>query len=256
VTVNNAIYEVTVAKGGGETSLSGDYTKAISSKINVEFPASLLKKGYNEIALRSTTGSWIIFDALNLETPQGAKLAPASKTIVRAVSTLPYDISGNNQATFKVEVYQHEKPGKLNVTIGSSAAHGWPLDPGFQVLEIPTSVPADGKSTKISFTAEGKQIAQSTLQLKKTPKVTPADYVDLFKGTAHSRWMIAPGPWMPFGMVKISPDNQNDGWLGGYEYTNEYIDCFSHIHEWTMGGLGMMPTIGELRNKPGLDGKG
>jgi predicted alpha-1,2-mannosidase len=256
VTVNNAIYEVNVAKGGGDASLSGDYSKAVGSKLNIEFPASLLKKGYNEIALRSTTGSWIIFDALNLETPQGAKLAPASKTIVRAVSTLPYDISRNNQATFKVEVYQHEKSGKLNVAIGVTAAHEWPLALGFQVLEIPASVPADGKSTKINFAAEGKQIAQSTLQLTKSPKVTPADYVDFFKGTAHSRWMIAPGPWMPFGMVKISPDNQNDGWVGGYEYTHEYIDCFSHIHEWTMGGLGMMPTLGELRTKPGLDGKG
>lgn len=59
--------------------------------------------------------------------------------------------------------------------------------------------------------------------------------------------MIAPGPWMPFGMVKLSPDNQNAGWQAGYQPTFESVGCFSHIHEWTMGGLGMMPANGPLR---------
>lgn len=88
------------------------------------------------------------------------------------------------------------------------------------------------------------------------PGATPADCVDVFIGTSNSRWMIAPGPWMPFSMVKISPDNQPHGWKCGYDYNREYIDCFSHIHEWTMGGLGMMPTIGPIFTHPGLDGTG
>lgn len=70
-------------------------------------------------------------------------------------------------------------------------------------------------------------------------------------GSAHSRWMIAPGPWMPFSMVKLSPDNQNMGWQAGYQPTFETLGCFSHIHEWTMGGLGMMPTNGKLFTKVG-----
>ena len=78
-----------------------------------------------------------------------------------------------------------------------------------------------------------------------------ADYVDTKIGTAHSRWMIAPGPWMPFSMVKLSPDNQNKGWQAGYQPTFETLGCFSHIHEWTMGGLGMMPTNGKLFTKVG-----
>lgn len=63
--------------------------------------------------------------------------------------------------------------------------------------------------------------------------------------------MIAPGPWMPFSMVKLSPDNQNKGWQAGYQPTFETLGCFSHIHEWTMGGLGMMPTNGKLFTKVG-----
>lgn len=56
---------------------------------------------------------------------------------------------------------------------------------------------------------------------------------------------------MPFSMVKLSPDNQNKGWQAGYQPTFETLGCFSHIHEWTMGGLGMMPTNGKLFTKVG-----
>ena len=56
---------------------------------------------------------------------------------------------------------------------------------------------------------------------------TPADYVDTSIGTGHSRWMIAPGPWMPFSMVKLSPDNQNSGWQAGYQPSIESIGCIS-----------------------------
>src|SRR5690606_7502077 len=77
------------------------------------------------------------------------------------------------------------------------------------------------------------------------------DYIDTRMGTAHSRWMIAPGPWMPFSMVKLSPDNQNSGWQSGYDPVFESIGTFSHIHEWTMAGLGIMPTNGKLKTKIG-----
>src|SRR5690606_963260 len=63
----------------------------------------------------------------------------------------------------------------------------------------------------------------------------------------HSRWMIAPGPWMPFSMVKLSPDNQNGGWQAGYDPTFESIGTFSHIHEWTMAGLGTFPARGPVK---------
>jgi len=79
----------------------------------------------------------------------------------------------------------------------------------------------------------------------------PVDYVDPMIGTSNSRWMLYPGASMPFGMVKLSPDNQEEMWKAGYEYTIESISGFSHLHSWTMGGLLTMPIIGELRTQPG-----
>ncbi len=81
----------------------------------------------------------------------------------------------------------------------------------------------------------------------------PVDYVDPFIGTSTSRWMLYPGPSMPFGMVKLSPDNRKHAWKGGYEYNIENIMGFSHIHSWIMGGLLVMPTVGELKTTPGTE---
>lgn len=49
------------------------------------------------------------------------------------------------------------------------------------------------------------------------------------------------------------PDNEDAHWKAGYEYNVENIMGFSHIHEWTMTGLLMMPTTGDLKIQPGTE---
>ena len=79
----------------------------------------------------------------------------------------------------------------------------------------------------------------------------PVDWVNPSVGTAFPflRWMVFPGPAMPFGMVKLSPDNRGPGrhWQAGYDYKINTLLGFSHIHSWTMAGLLMMPTTGPLK---------
>ncbi len=79
----------------------------------------------------------------------------------------------------------------------------------------------------------------------------PVDLADPFIGTSNSRWMMFPGPAMPFGMVKLSPDNHSNVWNCGYEYIIASISGFSHIHSWSMGGLSIMPTTGDIKTFPG-----
>ncbi len=259
VTINGAIFERDLSPGGSDESLmKGDLQSAKRQVIRIEFPVSLLRPGYNEIALRSTSGSWLLFDALHLEAPAGTRLAPAASTVIRSVTTAPYAVSADKKmpATIRVEVFRTDSPGRLKVQIGKGKTRELTLEPGLQVLEIPAPVSAAGEATRVRLSAEGRLLHEAQLNLSASASATPADYVDVFLGTAHSRWMIAPGPWMPFSMVKIAPDNQTQGWCAGYEYSQEFIDCFSHIHEWTMGGLGVMPCLGELRTQPGLDGAG
>ena len=106
-------------------------------------------------------------------------------------------------------------------------------------------------TSRYEIIADGKLIEEGSILRSPQHIITPADYVDTHMGTAHSRWMIAPGPWMPFSMVKLSPDNEKAGWQGGYDPSIESIGVFSHIHEWTMAGLGMLPVNGPLKIKIG-----
>ncbi len=69
------------------------------------------------------------------------------------------------------------------------------------------------------------------------------DYVDVFVGTSNSRWMLGPYACRPYGMVQLGPDNQNRGWMAGYEYSISNVSGFSHIHAWTMSGLLLMPQV-------------
>ncbi len=258
ITVNGTVFDRELRAGGSEDSLRGNLGLAKPQVVEVEFPASLLRPGYNEIALRSTGGSWLVFDALRLEAPAEVRLASPASTVIRSVSTTTYAVSASKKmpATIRVEVFRAGTPGPLQVQIEDGPSQVLETESGLQAVEVPAPASAPGRTTHVRVSADGQLLHELQLSLQAAPLATPADYVDVFKGTAHSRWMIGPGPWLPFSMVKISPDNQTAGWCAGYEYSIEQVDCFSHIHEWTMAGLGMMPTVGPLRTQPGLDGTG
>nr|MDA3835054.1 hypothetical protein [Spirochaetales bacterium] len=122
-------------------------------------------------------------------------------------------------------------------------------------FEVPMpAVQTTGQSHYEIF-VDGDLYEEGAVERTPQQKITPSGYVDTKMGTAHSRWMIAPGPWMPFSMVKLSPDNQNKGWQAGYDPIFESIHGFSHIHEWTLSGLLTMPVTGPLVTQPGDQNK-
>lgn len=94
-------------------------------------------------------------------------------------------------------------------------------------------------------------IAQIPSAPVKAAAHTPASYVNVFTGTSNSRWMMFPGATLPFGMVKLSPDNQGNVWNGGYEYTTGSISGFSHLHAMALSGLSVMPVTGDLTANEG-----
>ena len=74
----------------------------------------------------------------------------------------------------------------------------------------------------------------------------PIDYVNVFVGTSNSRAMLGPYAGVPYGMVQLGPDNQDQHWMSGYEYALNNINGFTHIHAWMMNGLMVMPTFMDL----------
>lgn len=71
----------------------------------------------------------------------------------------------------------------------------------------------------------------------------PVDLVYPFVDSANSRWFFFSSAARPFGMVSLMPDTQKGGdWGSGYRYNTDTIKGFSHIHEWQLAGVSVMPV--------------
>lgn len=88
------------------------------------------------------------------------------------------------------------------------------------------------------------------------PEKEPVDWVDTQLGATHCRWFFYAPASLPFGMVKLAPTtdayNSMGSWLpNGYDDRHTSIEGFAHIHEFQIGGIVTIPTVGELQTLPG-----
>lgn len=250
VTVNRKEFKFVLPNGKSNAALTGNYDSVSPRKIEIPLDANI-KAGANTIQLKVIEGSWLIFDALRLEGPAGAALEPVNTSAyIREVKAAAYQQSPKNQPLL-IDVEHLKGLPQIAVKLDGKTILQQKLEKGRYKLEVPMPVVAAAKQSTYEILIDGKTIDKGAVTRSPQKIATPADYVDTYIGTAHSRWMIAPGPWSPFSMVKLSPDNEKAGWQGGYDPSIESIGTFSHIHEWTMAGLGTFPVNGTLKTKIG-----
>lgn len=217
--------------------------------ISIPIQPEMLHKGGNEISLTTLDGSWMVFDDLRLEGPESTKLISGRNVFLRSIKAAEYQIekAGKQIQPLLVDVQHLSGKPVLTVKLDGRQIFKSKLDSARYQFEVPMPAVSVGRQSEYQVFSDGKLLESGFVKRAPQELFTPADYVDTRLGTAHSRWMIAPGPWMPFSMVKLSPDNQNAGWMGGYDPSFESVGVFSHIHEWTMAGLGMLPVNGPLK---------
>ena len=86
------------------------------------------------------------------------------------------------------------------------------------------------------------------------PPKRPVDYVDPRIDTHQTRWIFFASASRPFGMVSLSPDTRLEGdWGAGYIYVEPYIRAFSHIHDWQLAGVPVMPVVGRMNGHEGYE---
>jgi len=240
-------------KGQNDSILTGKGAPGAEKLLEIPIEKGIIKKGGNKLTITVLEGSWVVFDQIRLEAPQGAVLTKNDKVFVRSVEPAPYELQKEPEKVqpLLVDVEHLRGNPDLRVEVDEVNIYSTQLDTARYVIEVPVPAVSAKIESSYKILVDEKEIQTGMYERSPQDLQTPADYVDTKMGTAHSRWMIAPGPWMPFSMVKLSPDNQNKGWQAGYQPTFESVGTFSHIHEWTMAGLGMMPTNGELQIKVG-----
>lgn len=253
VTVNDTSWEYQLPKGSGDSTLKGQQTNYSGYKIKIPIPTNVIKKGGNEIKLTSLWGSWLVFDQIRMEGPEGVQISKPGEAFIRNVKAANYEIENNSKPAqpLLVDVQYLKGEPLLTAFVDGHKIFEKKIEQGRYIFEAPMPVVQTSKESNYEIKINNRVFRSGTILRSPQKMITPAGYVNTMMGTAHSRWMIAPGPWMPFGMVKISPDNQNAGWQGGYDPIFESIGGFSHIHEWTMSGLSMMPVNGPLITQVG-----
>lgn len=251
VSVNGESWRFRLPSGSGSQVLQGDYSQSKLQTIEIPLDAGDIQLGGNEVNLTNLEGSWLVFDNLRLVGPEDAVVREEhAGAYLRNIEPADYQLDEDSQPLL-IDLEHLEGTPQLEVLLDSEVIMEKEIEQGRYVLEA--AMPAVRAKTESNYLVklDGRTVAEGVVIREPQPLHHVADYIDTRMGTAHSRWMIAPGPWMPFSMVKLSPDNQNPGWQAGYDPSFESIGTFSHIHEWTMGGLGLMPTAGPLKTKIG-----
>ncbi|MFO8000202.1 MAG: GH92 family glycosyl hydrolase [Marinilabilia sp.] len=218
-----------------------------------EIPPGLIREGGNELTVTILQGSWLAFDQLRLEGPASADLEQPGKLFLRDVQPASYEVNNEDghYQPLLVDVEHIEGTPRLDVQIDGEKVFRKEAETGRYQFEVPMPAVEEEVTSTCVIQADDEVLYDGTVERSPQKPVTPSGYVNTMRGTAHSRWMIAPGPWMPFSMVKLSPDNQNKGWQAGYDPIFESIHGFSHIHEWTLSGLLTMPVTGPLETQVG-----
>ncbi len=257
ITINGKQWKEHLPEGTGKDLPQEDSTGSFGYQIKIPFQSQLIHKGGNEINLTILQGSWLMFDQVRLEGPDDAVVGENNQIFIRKVSPAAYEIKDRKKQhqPLLVDVEHLQGTPKLEVFLDGNLIFSETVETGRYILEAPMPAVSAQKESTYEIKADGAILKRGKIQRSSQELITPADYVDTKMGTAHSRWMIAPGPWMPFSMVKLSPDNQNSGWQAGYDPIFETIGGFSHIHEWTMAGLLLMPTNGPLITNVGDENK-
>lgn len=249
ITVNGQSWKYRIPIINKNNLIEGEISDLSEFLIEITLENRLLRTGGNEINLTILEGSWLKFDQIKLEGPGDVKLTENNNVYIRNVAAANYEIESEIGPVQPLLIDLEHINGKpeLLVKLDDNVILKEIIESGRYIFEAPMPITTFTTESNYEIVINGDLLQSGKVIRSSQKQITPAEYVDTKIGTAHSRWMIAPGPWMPFSMVKISPDNQNDDWQGGYEPTFESIGCFSHIHEWTMAGLGTMPTNGKIQ---------
>jgi len=253
ISINKKLWYFKLKKGSGKALILGKVDKTEEQLITIDISEDLLKEGFNEIEMTILNGSWIVFDQIKLSSDSLVKIQKPKDILLKSIILSSYEIQKGHQRfqPLLVDITHLQGSPVLKVILDSKVILEQNIEKGTYLLEALMPAVSDKKESEYKIFIDNKMIRKGTIVRSPQKIQTSADYVNTLTGTAHSRWMISPGPWMPFSMVKPSPDNQNEGWQAGYDPTFESVGTFSHIHEWTMAGLGIFPTKGKLQTTVG-----
>ena len=207
IKINEESFIRNLPRGAGDASAHGQPDKGREHLLLIEFPSSVLKKGTNEIQIKTLEGSWIIYDHVVLRTPIDFQTGPI-KNVTRLldVYSQPFLIKHKEGKLYQpvlASVMHIGDPVQATVTINRSEPLEQTLQPGFKVIEGFTPAVSGPTTVEVEIKVAGESIGNQITTIKPVRKwevyLLHHSHVDI--GYTHVQTEVERKHWEYFKQV-------------------------------------------------------
>jgi hypothetical protein len=130
---------------------------------------------------------------LEIPVPGDVRLVENNQVYVRSVKAADYEIEEANAQPLLVDVQHLKNLPELKVTLDGEEIFAETVEAGRYTFEAPMPAVESSVKSEYEILIDGTTLQSGKVVRGPKDAITPAGYVDTKIGTAHSRWMIAPG---------------------------------------------------------------
>ena len=166
ITVNGKSHDRRTSPGSGsDASVSGNPEAGKKSRINPSFPASLLQTGENTFAITTTSGSWMLYDAVHMEAPADARLLetpPPSLYIGQpAAPPLLREHAGTIWQVLQIPVRYFGEPCDVRIDVAGAPPQTVALTKQMQMIEGFAPEVVQPTDLPVTVTANGRTVTET-----------------------------------------------------------------------------------------------
>ena len=164
ITINDYVTNIKTPPGNNISYFQNKRTRSRNLSTTVEIPENTLKQGENIIVIKSTEGSWAVFDNLCMTTEQNMELSKIPGGIyLLGADAKPALIYGKDKSLLQeiiVSVANWDKPKSYDLTIDGESRGKISLNHGLN--SITTSIPEVKSETYVDlFLSSGQKVVAS-----------------------------------------------------------------------------------------------
>lgn len=188
VRVNGSSFPCTLPVGtGGDAAINGDQRTAKEYELLVPIPGDRLRAGTNEIVIETTSGSWMLYDWIGLETPQGTQAGAVSTALtaqapVQIAALVKRDSALHSLLRMEV-FYAGAGPKEVSVRGAGIAPQNMVIEPGNRIMDVLAPAVERDETVTVELVADGVVAASYEAVVKPVRKwdvyLLPHSHVDI-----------------------------------------------------------------------------
>lgn len=175
IQINGQTFDRALAAGATDESIEGNPALGATQTVTIPFPASLLRRGENDIQITTVSGSWMLYGRVALTAPASTELTTvASRPLLSAKPSRNVLVRNGNKLFQPVTVTVHYFADAANGSLEFEGAPALPvqLHDGWQTFEILAPEVAKATSLNLTLRIDGKKAATREVPLQPVRHLT------------------------------------------------------------------------------------